>query len=284
MKLLTPRKTLLAAGSITAAALILSVIPFNMGGCSATNLDVATLVQGGGKLVQTASITEKDEPSLGEAVAIQVTNRYPISRDKALTRYVTLVGRTVGAASTMPNVKYYFAVLDTDQVNAFSGPHGYIMITRGALKMMHNESELAGVLGHEIGHVCKHHGLDAVHAAGTAEAFKTMARSEQHAAVFTQGADNLGDIILNTGFSQPQEEQADEQGVIFMTAAGYNPDGYLQFLQRIQSEQGSSGHPFGTHPGIKDRVKRVGDQIARAGTSGKGATLEDRFKVNVVLR
>jgi predicted Zn-dependent protease len=263
MKLLTPRKTLLAAGSITAAALILSVIPFNMGGCAATNLDVGTLVQGGGKLVQTAKITEKDEPSLGEAVALQVTNRYPVSRDKALTRYVTLVGRTVGAASTMPNLKYYFAVLDTDQVNAFSGPHGYIMITRGALRMMRNESELAGVLGHEIGHVCKHHGLDAVHAAGTAEAFKTMARSEQHAAVFTQGADNLGDIILNTGFSQPQEEQADEQGVIFMTKAGYNPDGYLHFLQRIESEQGSSGHPFGTHPGIKDRVKRVGDQIIR---------------------
>ena len=91
------------------------------------------------------SLSEKDEPALGEAVALQATNRYPIYPDENLNKYVTLVGRTVGAASAMPNVKYYFAVLDTDQVNAFSGPHGFVFITRGALAQMKDESELAAL-------------------------------------------------------------------------------------------------------------------------------------------
>src|SRR5690348_7491565 len=133
MKFFKNRKVLIAAGSITAAALVLSLVPFNMGGCAATNLDVASLVQGAGKGLRTLSLSEKDEPALGEAVALQATNRYPIYPDEKLNRYVTLVGRTVGAASAMPNLKYYFAILDTDQVNAFSGPHGFVFITRGAL-------------------------------------------------------------------------------------------------------------------------------------------------------
>ena len=79
--------------------------------------------------------------------------------------------------------------------------------------------------------------------------------SDSRIAGFTSGADNLGDIIMNTGFSQPQEEEADQEGVKYVIACGYNPDGYLHFLQRMQSQQGSGGHPFGTHPGIGDRVK-----------------------------
>jgi predicted Zn-dependent protease len=271
------RKALIAAGSVTAAALLLSLVPFNMGGCSASNLNVTSLVQGLGKGAKALSLSEKDEPALGESVALQATNRYPIYQDQNLNKYVTLVGRTVGAASALPNIKYYFAILDTDQVNAFSGPHGFVFITRGALSRMKDESELAGVLGHEIGHICKHHGLNAVRTAATADTAKTLAQSDQRVAGFTQGADDLGDVIMNKGFSQPQEEEADQEGVKYAIAAGYNPDGYLHFLQRLQAEQGQGGHPFGTHPGIADRVKKVQDQIAKSGKGGQGASLQDRF-------
>ena len=150
-----------AAGSLGAAVIALGFVPFNMGGCQSVSVggyDVSGIVGGGQQFLKGFFEGPEIEPALGQAVAVQATSRTPLYRDEKLTRYVTLVGRTVAASSKEPGYKYYFAILDTDTVNAASGPHGYIMITRGALTRMHDESELAGVLGHEIGHVSLHHG------------------------------------------------------------------------------------------------------------------------------
>ena len=276
-------KKLLAAGSILSAAVLVGLIPFNMGGCGVGGIDVGNAVGGITTLGKSASITEKDELKLGETVAMQVTGRYPVYADEKLNRYVTLVGRTVAASSSIPTFDYYFVVLDTPDVNAFSGPHGLVMITKGAVSRMKDESELAGVLGHEIGHICKHHGLDAVHSAMTKQGLVQLAGTSKEFSAFNQGASALGDIALNTGFSQPQEEQADGEGVKFMTTAGYDPHGYLRLLQRLQAEQGAGGKPFGTHPGLGDRIKLVQDQINKM-KNPTGQTLADRFAANVTLR
>ena len=269
--------------TIISAAAVALLLPFNMGGCGVGGIDVGNAVGGITTLGKSASITEKDEPSLGETVAIQVTNRYPVYPDQNLNRYVTLVGRTVAASSSMPGIDYYFAVLDTPVVNAYSGPHGFVMITRRAVMKMKDESELAGVLGHEIGHICKHHGLDAVHSALNKQAAIQLAGTSAKFSAFSQGAGALGDTILNVGFSQPQEEEADAEGVKFMSAAGYDPTGYLHFLQRMADEQGKGGKPFGTHPGAGDRVKKVQAQITKMKNTG-GASNTDRFAANVTLR
>ena len=287
MKPKAQRIRLLAAGSVTAAALLLSMVPFNMGGCSPTNVNIGALVDAAGKGIKTASLSEKDEDSLGQSVALQATNRYPVYADATLNRYVTLVGRTVGAASPVPkpaNHPYYFAVLDTQDVNAFSGPGGYVFITRGAVQRMQDESELAGVLGHEIGHVVKHHGLNAVRSAGTADALLTGAKgADQRVGAFGNSSDALSVAILNKGFGQPQEEEADAEGVKYLIAAGYDPNGYLRFLQRLKGEQKRGGNPFGTHPGIGDRIQKVAAQIQQSGVNG-GATLADRFAQNTASR
>jgi predicted Zn-dependent protease len=277
--------SIFAAGSLLAALVVLAFVPFNMGGCNAGSVDVTSIVQGTQQLGKSVAMSEKDEPALGQSVAVQATNRYPLYHDQALTRYVTLVGRVVGASSARPDIVYYFGILDTDKVNAFSGPHGYVFITRGALMRMHDESELAAVLGHEIGHICKQHGLAAVKSATfTQGALKVASGASKEAAAFGNASDALSNIVLNVGFSEPQEDEADAQGVKYAIAAGYNPDGYLHFLQRLLKEQGAGGKPFDTHPGLGDRVKRVAIQIAKASASGQGASLEDRFKATVVLR
>jgi predicted Zn-dependent protease len=224
------------------------------------------------------TITEKQEDSIGQSVAVQATNRWNIYPDATLNKYVTLVGRTVGAASPASSLKLYFAVLDTNDVNAFSGPHGYIFVTRGAIAKMRDESELAGVLGHEIGHIVKHHGRDAVIKAGQEQGLLTAAKgANEHIAQFGNLADIGGNAVINVGFSEPQEKQADAEGVKYVIAAGYDPDGFLHFLQRIAQEQGAGGKPFGTHPGAADRVALVSAQITKAGAGGQGATLADRF-------
>jgi len=280
-----------AATSVIAVVAVIISVPFNMGGCSVggggggvRGLNITNIVEGGQQLGKGLTMSEKDEPALGQAVAVQATNRYPLYRDQALTRYVTLVGRTVGAASPQ-TTGYCFGILDTDKVNAFSGPSGYVMITRGALMRMHDESELAAVLGHEIGHINKHHGLNAVKNANlTQGALKVAGGVSKEVAQFGNASDVLSNVILNVGFSEPQEDEADAEGVKYAIAAGYNPDGYLHFLQRLAKEQGAGGKVFDTHPGLGDRAKRVAAQIAKANASGLGATLEERFKAYVVLR
>jgi predicted Zn-dependent protease len=285
MKISIPRLIrFFAAGSLAATAMILAFIPFNMGGCSVNGIDVGAIAGGAGKLVQATSLSEKDEISIGQSVAVQATNRWKIYPDEKLNRYVTLVARTVGQSSPETKLKLFCAVLDTDEVNAFSGPHGYIFVTRGAIAKMHDESELAGVLGHEIGHIVKQHGLNAVKTEGQKQGLMEMASgANAHFAHFDKLADIGGEAIINTGFSQPQEEEADSEGVKYVVAAGYDPDGFLHFLQRIAKEQGAGGKPFGTHPGAGARVKLVSDEINKLGAAGQGATLADRFHLFVTF-
>lgn len=278
----------LAAGSLTAVAFALAFVPFNMGGCAVdpNNIDVNAVWQGGVKVFQAQTLSTKDEDAIGQAVALQATNRWPIDQDQSLNRYVTLVCRTIAASSAEPWIKPNCAVLNTMEVNAFSGPHGYVFITRGALMQMHNESELAGVLAHEVGHLCKHHGLNAVKSAGTMQGLVAAAKgTDSRVQQFGNVADGASQAIINVGFSEPQEEEADSEGVKYMIAAGYDPNGFLHFLQRIRKEQGQGGQtPFGTHPGIGDRIKKVRAQIAQSGAGGTGARLEDRFAQNVVTQ
>jgi predicted Zn-dependent protease len=89
------------------------------------------------------------------------------------------------------------------------------------------------------------------------------------------------DIIMNEGFSQPQEFEADAESVKYVAAAGYDPDSFLHFLQRVQAQQkGGPQQAFSTHPGIAERIKKISNQISSSGTGGKGATLKDRFNAN----
>lgn len=277
-----PRKSPLArlfvAGSLTAAAAFLALVPFNMGGCGVGNLDVMQLASGAGKGVKAAGMSEKNEPAIGQAVSLALTNTYGVTNNQQLARYVVLVGQTVASRTPRADQPWVFGVLDTDEVNAFSGPGGYVWITRGAVAQMQDESELAGVLGHEIGHVVKQHGLQAAKQAGFADAGLTAASGTQAGASFSSLSDGVVDVIVKKGFSQPQEFEADAESVKYTAAAGYDPDGLLHFLTRIRDKQ-KAGHAnfFGTHPGMDERIQRITSQISAAGTGGKGATLKDRF-------
>ncbi|HEY2587859.1 MAG TPA: M48 family metalloprotease [Tepidisphaeraceae bacterium] len=274
----TPITRLFVAGSLTAAVAFLTLVPFNMGGCGVGNLDVMQLANGANKGVKAAGMNEKNEPAIGQAVSLALTNTYGVTSNEQLARYVVLVGQTVASRTPRADQPWVFGVLDTNEVNAFSGPGGYVWVTRGAIAQMQDESELAGVLGHEIGHVVKQHGLHAAQQAGLADAGLTAASGTQAGASFGDLSDKIVDIIVKTGFSQPQEFEADLESVKYTAAAGYDPDGLLHFLTRIREKQ-KSGNPnfFGTHPGMDERIQRIKSQISSAGTGGNGAVLKDRF-------
>jgi predicted Zn-dependent protease len=107
-------------------------------------------------------ITDEDEQKIGAAVSEKIRERYGVVQDPAIHKYVTLVGSALAQHSERPQIAWKFIVLDTDGVNALAAPGGYVHITRGALSLMHNEAELADVLGHEIIHVTEKHTIRAI--------------------------------------------------------------------------------------------------------------------------
>jgi predicted Zn-dependent protease len=149
------------------------------------------------------------------------------------------------------------------------------MVTRGAIAAMEDESELAGVLAHEIAHVLDHDGLEAIKTGRRVEALsKGLSASEQRFAMFNQLTGNLVEKVLTSGYSQGQETNADSKGVKLLMASGYDPNGLAQFLKRLQERKGGSGKLFSTHPGTAERISRINAQIAGA---KPGATNKERF-------
>lgn len=228
-----------------------------------------------------------DEDELGKSVAILVTNRYPPSNDEQLVRYVNLVGYALASCSRKPDGYYAFGVLDTDDIDAYSGPNGYVMITRGAIASMTDEAQLAGVLAHELTHVIDQHGLESARLAAEKAGYMDAAKSLLHSADATRFIDSGIDAVVRNGYDKPQETAADSGAVDLLIATGYDPRSYanyLAYLIALQEFAPHGGQPsrlmtkiMSTHPDIPDRYQAVLKLIATHGGGG-GATLGDRFK------
>jgi predicted Zn-dependent protease len=222
------------------------------------------------------TMSENEEPQLGRAVAIAATNRWPLYDNANVSKYVTLVGMSVASVSSNPTWEWTFGVLDTPEVGAYSGPSGFIMITRGALSAMQDESELAGVLAHEIGHCVNHDGLSALKASklvGAGVEAGTAQIKDPVLAGFAKNSDVLSKIVLNVGWNQGQETNADAKGVQLLAAAGYDPNGLTRFLKRMQERGIGNGKAFGTHPGLSDRIAHTSSLAGNR----PGATNKERF-------
>ena len=294
------RKRRIAAGSLIVAAALLATVPFNMGGCSGSNLDLASitrnaplpsaggldtqkLIEGGQQMGSALALTPHQENAVGQEVSLALTNKYGIVNDERLTRYVILVGSTVAYRSPMDR-HWVFGVLNTGDVNAFSAPGKYVLVTRGALEQMQDESELAGVLAHEIGHVNLHHGMDVIRQANFLQGLNTAAQSSGQVSQFAPASDFLVKFLTENAFSAPQEFAADAVAVKYVAAAGYDPNGLVHFLQRVRSRQKAGFKLMSTHPDVDDRIAKITNQISAAGTGGHGATLKDRFEVSTGRR
>ena len=244
----------------------------------------AQLLSAGGKFLSAASLSQKDEDALGQSVAVGITNQYPLVQNDNLQRYVNLVGLAVASASPNPGGNWVFGVIESPDVNAFSGPNGYVFVTHGAILRMQNEAELAGVLAHEIAHVCNHDGLTQIKNNETKGALtQAMQAADSRTAQLAALADNGLDVVTRQGYDQQQEFRADHDGVQIAAASGYNPAGLLQFLQRLQSQGGaaSGGRIMSTHPGMPDRIARLTQQLRSIPQTG--ATLPERFHNNAIL-
>jgi predicted Zn-dependent protease len=238
-------------------------------------------------------IDEPEEIELGRAVTTALGSRYKLLRDEPLTRYVALVGNSVAVQSERPDLRYYFGVLDTDEVNAFAAPGGYVFITRGTLGLIRDEATLAGVLGHEVGHIALRHHVETIKKEKQAALSKGIGTTALqigsgfipgvggavtsgvvHSPLMSLAADAGVNLVLK-GFSRAEEEQADGVGTKYAARAGYDPSGLRDFLKAVQ-DAGSQPAKSGiltkftsTHPGAADRLKEQDAQLKTAPAAGR---------------
>jgi predicted Zn-dependent protease len=225
--------------------------------------------------VQDLQITEAEEQQLGAAVSEKVRMRYGVVQDPNVHRYVTLVG------TAMTQV----IVLDTDAVNAFAAPGGFVHITRGALALLQDEAELAGVLGHEIIHITEQHTIRAIQKSKSIQlgANETLSGS---AALVNRLADNIYLDLIEKGFGRAEENQSDEKGVALANRIGYAPQGLHRFLTRLQERNKGATEKrglFASHPEMTERLSRLTKQIGEQKLTAT-ATLADRYRKNITYK
>jgi predicted Zn-dependent protease len=210
-------------------------------------------------------MSEKEERDLGDSVSTTVRTEFGVLQDAELTKYVSLVGNVLAKASSRPDMKWEFIVLDTDGVNAFAAPGGLVHITKGALGLIRNEAELAGVLGHEIAHITKKHTVNSIKKSKITK-MGTEEVGSRTSFLATVVADLAYDNIVEKGFDRGDEDDADQEGVRLANKAGYNPAGLTSFLQKLMDRnkdyKGSKPNGlFATHPDTRDRISKVTKQI-----------------------
>lgn len=232
------------------------------------------------------------EIRFGKDIAARVLGRTPLYEAQDLARYVNLVGKAVALSSSRPELEFRFAVLDSDHINAYSAPGGYIFITRGALAVLRDEAELAGVLAHEIAHVTEKHIVREFHIRGGDESTlaglsRLIGGSQDSARVaFTQAVDKAIEILFQRGFKHQDELDSDRIATLLLAASGYDPLALRRYLGRITDMKGETAKTVGTtHPPSAERLARL-DALIRG--EGLGTLnyprAEMRFKTHVARR
>ena len=232
------------------------------------------------------SISEQEERDLGDRVSTSVRSEFGVLQDAALTKYVSLVGNVLAKGSNRPDLKWEFVVLDTDGVNAFAAPGGLVHITRGALGLMKNEAELAGVLGHEIAHITKKHTINSIKKNNLVK-LGTEEAGSRSSYFYTMLADAAYNNVVERGFDRGDEDDADQEGARLANKAGYDPAGLTSFLQKLMDRnknyKGSKPNGlFATHPDTRDRIAKVSRQI-KTEKLASTATGETRYASTVKI-
>lgn len=219
------------------------------------------LKKGVGVVQAMEPIGEEEEITLGEAVAVEAFSRFGGEySNPAWTRYINLVGKTVAEVSDRPTLNYHFAILNSQEQNAFAAPGGYIFITVGLLKTLNNEAELAGVLAHEIAHVTQKHMLDAIRRGALMGSVSELSLTamKQDPALFSNVIDEMTDLLFTKGLDKDKEFEADVVGVEYAYRAGYNPQGLEDYLQTLAKEEGHvESKFFTTHPSTTLRISKI---------------------------
>ena len=261
------------------------------------NFNIGKALEIGKKAVEAnKEFSQEDEIQLGNGLTAGLLGASPLHGDERLQRYVNRVGRWVAAHSERPDLPWTFGVLQTDTINAFAMPGGMIVISHGLLKRLQSESELAGVLGHEIAHVVQKHQLKAIQGGAWGDVLGAVGQEVVDRRIARSGAGAVGGAVLSgvgaqgvelitKGFllrplDRSMEYEADRMGVVMAARAGYDPYGLvaaIQMLGQLKGDEAGGAVLMSTHPTPSDRLAEL-EKVVPSLERYAGQQVDGRFR------
>ena len=233
--------------------------------------EVTTIFESGKKIAAGfEDITPEQEYYLGRSVAAIILSRYkPLNHPHSLA-YINVMGQTLAQASDRPETfgGYHFMVLDTAEINALSAPGGFIFVSKGLLKCCTSEDAMAAVLAHEIGHVQRQHGLQAIQQSRISDGVTTLAITgtstlsggtlKELTTTFDDSIKDITTTMIDSGYSRSAEDEADADAVTIMQRLGYDPNAIIDMLNEMRKRMIPDSKGFArTHPTPTQRIEGI---------------------------
>jgi len=243
-------------------------------------------------LSSSKEIDYKTERIIGESLALEGLQRFgnPV-KNEALQKYVNLVGNAVADNSKRATIPYQFAVLDSPVQNAFAVPGGVIFVSRALVSILDDESELAAVLAHEVGHVAAKHALKSTQRAQFFQGVGTITAASVGGSKGKMFASAIGDmqaVLFDKGLDKNMEFDADLAAMETTYRTGYDPSAMIRVLEKLQKLEATSkdkkGSWFTTHPPLAERISRLQAQLQKYPGYSSLARVHDRFAKSVKMR
>lgn len=251
-----------------------------------------SLIKGGRAVAHSfESFTPEQEFYIGRTLGAHILEKYPAYDHPEANRYLNLLGQTISRFCDVPETfaGYHFLIQDSEEINAFAAPGGFIFVTRGLIKCCPTEDSLAAVLAHEIVHVQSKHGLQAIRQSRVTNAFAIIGvESAKHLGSrdlsrLTQTfGDTISDIsttMIKNGYSRTQEYEADKAAVGLLKRVGYQPTAMKDMLEQMSYRLEKGRADFSrTHPDPADRIQKISPLLPPAESTPHPAPRLTRFK------
>jgi beta-barrel assembly-enhancing protease len=221
--------------------------------------DWIQILMQGAQIIQLSNVSDAQEASLGaQTNQALLSEKVRLYQNPAVTSYVNQIGQRLARNSARPNIKYTFQVVDDDGINAFATMGGYVYVNTGLLKAADNEAQLAGVMGHEIGHITGRHSLQHIKQAAIAQGASSLLNVDRSQIV------QMGvQLALTLPNSRQDEYDADRRGLTNMIQSGYAPTAMPEFMKKLM--RGNSAPEFlSSHPAVSERVANLQRMIPSA--------------------
>ena len=253
------------------------------------------------KQLETANkeFTVEEEVALGEGITSAFLGAAPLHADQNLQRYVNRVGKWLALHSERADLPWTFGVIDTETINAFALPGGTVVVSHGLLKRLASESELAGVLSHEIAHVVKKHQIKAIQSGASTDFWMSLGQEAAAERIGRSGggaiAQTVKQKLLDTGvdfvksgailrpLDRSMEYEADRMGIVIAARSGYDPYGLVAVLQMLAQTKGDgdAASILATHPAASERIAELEKVMPALERYASQPQVEGRFKQTV---
>lgn len=235
--------------------------------------------------------TYEEERAIGKQLAGSILGASKLVDDQELQAYVNRVGRWLATQSDRPDIDWVFGVIESDSINAFAAPGGYILLTSGLYKRLETEAQLAAVLGHEIAHITEKHHLELIRQSSLVNEGSNLAKSQAKGKAgvaddFVQNLIGNGAEIMARGLDKSSEYEADMIGMTLAAKSGYTPLGLAEVVTKL-AEKPPVGDMMAllksTHPSPEQRLEEIDEALdSKLEKRIEQPSLESRFATHML--